>query len=39
VLDSNLSKLHPDGTVKFREDGKVMKPTTFKAPNFDDLVK
>ncbi len=38
VLDSNLSKLHPDGTVKFREDGKVMKPETFKAPNFDDLL-
>lgn len=39
VLDSNLSKLHPDGTVKFREDGKVMKPETFRAPNFDDLLK
>ncbi|HCR85924.1 MAG TPA: hypothetical protein DIV86_04530 [Alphaproteobacteria bacterium] len=38
VLDSNLSKLHPDGTVKFREDGKVMKPETFKAPVFDDLI-
>lgn len=38
VLDSNLSKLHPDGTVKFREDGKVMKPETFKAPVFDDLL-
>lgn len=39
VLDSNLSKLHPDGTVKFREDGKVMKPETFKPPLFDDLLK
>jgi hypothetical protein len=39
VLDSNLSKLHPDGTVKFREDGKVLKPETFKAPVFDDLLK
>ncbi len=38
VLDSNLSKLHPDGTVKFREDGKVMKPETFKPPVFDDLL-
>ena len=38
VLDSNLSKLHPDGTVKFRDDGKVMKPETFKAPIFDDLL-
>jgi len=39
VLDSNLSKLHPDGSVKFREDGKVMKPETFKPPFFDDLLK
>jgi hypothetical protein len=38
VLDSNLSKLHPDGTVKFREDGKVMKPETFRSPVFDDLL-
>jgi hypothetical protein len=39
VLDSNLSKLHPDGTVKFRDDGKVMKPETFRAPVFEDLLK
>jgi predicted HAD superfamily Cof-like phosphohydrolase len=38
VLDSNLSKLQPDGTVKFRDDGKVMKPETFKAPFFEDLL-
>ena len=38
VLDSNLSKLHPDGSVKFREDGKVLKPETFQAPHFDDLL-
>lgn len=39
VLDSNLSKLHPDGTVKYREDGKVLKPETFRAPDFADLLK
>ncbi len=39
VLDSNLSKLQEDGTALFREDGKVMKPETFKAPIFDDLLK
>jgi hypothetical protein len=39
VLDSNLSKLHPDGTVKYREDGKVLKPETFRAPVFEDLLK
>jgi len=39
VLDSNLSKLHPDGSVKYREDGKVLKPETFRAPDFADLLK
>ncbi len=39
VLDSNLSKLHPDGTVKYREDGKVLKPSTFFSPVFEDLLK
>ncbi len=39
VLDSNLSKLHPDGTVKYREDGKVLKPSTFFSPEFEDLLK
>ncbi len=38
VLDSNLSKLHPDGSVKYREDGKVLKPTTFFSPEFEDLL-
>ncbi len=38
VLDSNLSKLHPDGTVKYREDGKVLKPATFFSPEFEDLL-
>lgn len=39
VLDSNLSKLHPDGSVKYREDGKVLKPSTFFSPEFTDLLK
>lgn len=38
VLDSNLSKLQADGSVLFREDGKVMKPATFKAPDFSDIL-
>ncbi|MDX1949874.1 MAG: hypothetical protein SFT90_05175 [Rickettsiales bacterium] len=38
VLDSNLSKLHPDGSVKYREDGKVLKPSTFFSPEFEDLL-
>lgn len=39
VLDSNLSKLQPDGSALFREDGKVMKPESFEPPHFDDLLK
>ncbi len=33
VQASNLSKLMPDGTVKLREDGKVMKGPDFFPPN------
>ncbi|WP_022867750.1 GNAT family N-acetyltransferase [Schaalia vaccimaxillae] len=33
VQASNLSKLMPDGTVKLREDGKVLKGPDFFAPN------
>lgn len=29
VHRSNLSKIHPDGTVKKRADGKVLKPDTY----------
>lgn len=30
VHQNNMSKLQPDGTVKRREDGKVIKPDNFK---------
>lgn len=30
VHASNLTKLHPDGTVHHRADGKVLKPSTYK---------
>lgn len=30
VHNNNMSKLQPDGTVKRREDGKVIKPDNFK---------
>ena len=33
VQASNLSKLMPDGTVKLREDGKVLKGPNFFPPN------
>lgn len=29
VHENNMSKLQPDGTVKYREDGKVLKPDTY----------
>ena len=33
VQASNLSKLMPDGSVKLREDGKVLKGPNFFQPN------
>jgi predicted HAD superfamily Cof-like phosphohydrolase len=30
VHRSNMSKVSEDGTIKYREDGKVLKPDTFK---------
>ena len=33
VQASNLSKLMPDGSVKLREDGKVLKGPNFFPPN------
>ena len=35
---SNMSKVHPDGTVKYRDDGKVLKPDTYQPPTLIDLV-
>ena len=39
VLDSNLSKLHPDGSVKFREDGKVMKGKGYFRPDIKKILR
>ena len=38
VHASNMSKVHPDGTIKRRADGKILKPETYKPPSLDDLV-
>lgn len=37
VLDSNLSKIKPDGTVEYNGD-KVAKPSTYFKPKLDDLL-
>lgn len=36
---NNMSKVHPDGTVRRREDGKVLKPTGYVPVDLIDLVK
>lgn len=33
VHRSNMTKVWPDGSVKRREDGKVMKPPTYRPPD------
>jgi predicted HAD superfamily Cof-like phosphohydrolase len=38
VHASNMSKVHPDGTIKRRADGKILKPETYEPPNLDDLI-
>lgn len=35
---SNMSKLDDDGQPIFREDGKILKSTSYKAPDLKDLV-
>lgn len=35
---SNMAKVHPDGTVKRREDGKVLKPEGWKPPNLHSIL-
>ena len=39
VHQANMRKLWPDGTVKRREDGKILKPDGWKAPNLSVLFK
>lgn len=38
VHQSNMSKLQEDGTVKYREDGKVLKGVNYQEPDLADLV-
>lgn len=38
VHKANMDKLWPDGKPHYKEDGKTMKPSTWKDP-FDDLKK
>lgn len=39
VMRSNFSKIGPDGKVRKREDGKVLKPIGYSPPNLDPYVK
>lgn len=39
VMRSNFSKIGPDGKVRKREDGKVLKPIDYSPPNLDPYVK
>lgn len=38
VHRSNMAKVHPDGTVKRREDGKVLKPDGWQPPNLHAIL-
>lgn len=38
VHESNMSKLHDDGTPRYRADGKVLKGANYKEPVMSDLV-
>jgi hypothetical protein len=33
VHRSNMTKIHPDGTYRVREDGKILKPDTYVPPD------
>ena len=39
VSRSNLAKISSDGKVHKREDGKVLKPEGWTAPNIKDIIK
>jgi len=38
VHDSNMSKLMPDGTVKYREDGKILKGPDYFEPDLKKVL-
>lgn len=39
VHSSNMSKLGPDGTPIYREDGKVLKGPDYREPNLEKFIK
>lgn len=39
VHRSNMSKVHPNGEVKYREDGKVLKPETYSPAQLSEIVE
>jgi predicted HAD superfamily Cof-like phosphohydrolase len=38
VHQSNMAKLWEDGKPRFRGDGKILKPPTYRTPELEDLV-
>lgn len=38
VHRSNMTKVHPDGTVDRRPDGKIQKPATFEPPHLAPIL-
>lgn len=38
VHRSNMTKVWPDGTVHYREDGKVIKPPTYSPPDIKGIL-
>lgn len=38
VHRSNMSKIHPDGSYRVREDGKILKPEGWRAPDMSPAV-
>lgn len=38
VHRSNMSKVWPDGTVHYRDDGKVIKPETYSPPSLEQFL-
>ena len=39
VHKANMNKIHPDGTVHRREDGKILKPEGWKEPDIISVIK
>jgi predicted HAD superfamily Cof-like phosphohydrolase len=39
VHESNMSKMPTDGVVKYREDGKVVKPETYSPPDLKPIIE